>query len=114
MAPPLTNLLLAGERAGLMVGHTEAIVSGTLAGYNAWLLSKGREPLALPRTVVSGELIAFSRQISLRDDRDQELITLSGGPLFENLKRRRLYTTDRELLKKRLAGEGLLDIFGPA
>lgn len=113
MAPPIVNLLLAGERAGLMVGHTEAIVSGTLAGYNAWLLDRKREPLAFPRTLASGELIAFSRQISLKDDSDRPLITFSGGLLFENLRRRRLYTIDRELIKKRLLREGLLGIFGP-
>ena len=29
------NLFCGGEKAGLLVGHTEAIVTGTLAGHNA-------------------------------------------------------------------------------
>ena len=29
------NLLCAGEKAGLFVGHTEAICTGSLAGHNA-------------------------------------------------------------------------------
>ena len=31
----VNNLFCGGEKAGLLVGHTEAICTGTLAGYNA-------------------------------------------------------------------------------
>jgi len=51
MVPPLKNLFVAGERAGLSLGHTEAIVTGALAGYNAWRLSRGCEPVELPAAV---------------------------------------------------------------
>ena len=42
------NLFCAGEKAGLLVGHTEAIVTGTLAGYNAARFSRTGRPLVLP------------------------------------------------------------------
>ena len=29
------NLFCAGEKAGLFIGHTEAMITGALAGYNA-------------------------------------------------------------------------------
>ena len=37
----IENLFCGGEKAGLLVGHTEAICTGTLAGYNAALPLKG-------------------------------------------------------------------------
>ena len=37
------NLFCGGEKAGLFVGHTEAIVTGTLAGYNAMRYALGLE-----------------------------------------------------------------------
>ena len=36
------NLLCCGEKAGLLVGHTEAIATGALAGHNARALAGGR------------------------------------------------------------------------
>ncbi len=48
----VNNLFCAGEKAGLLVGHTEAIVTGTLAGYNAARVAKGLEPIELPRSLV--------------------------------------------------------------
>ena len=62
LAPPVENLLVAGERAGPALGHTEAMITGTLAGYNAWLISRGAEPLAYPRGTVAGELVDFTGQ----------------------------------------------------
>ena len=35
----------------MSLGHTEAIVTGALAGYNAWRLSRGCEPVELPAAV---------------------------------------------------------------
>ena len=36
------NLYCAGEKAGLLVGHTEAIVTGVLAGYNQRAVCHGK------------------------------------------------------------------------
>ena len=112
LVPPFRNLFAAGERAGFMVGHTEAMVTGNLAGYNAWRLIRGQEPLTLPRNTASGELIAFSRQLASRREGRQEMYTLSGGPLWENLLRKGLYLTDRARLKTRLEKSNLLGFTG--
>lgn len=42
------NLFCGGEKAGLLVGHTEAIVTGSLAGRNAVLFTCGKELLEIP------------------------------------------------------------------
>lgn len=54
-----TNLFCGGERAGAMVGHTEAIVSGSLAGHNAARAANGLEPVILPETTAIGEFIGY-------------------------------------------------------
>ncbi len=112
--PPFTNLFAAGERAGFMVGHTEAMVTGNLAGYNAWRRISGKEPLALPRNTASGELIAFTRLRPFIRKGGGEMYTLSGGPLWENLLRKGLYFTDQDRLKPRLHKLNLLGIYNPS
>ena len=49
----IDNLFCAGEKAGLFVGHTEAIVTGSLAGHNAVRYALGMPLLILPRTLAS-------------------------------------------------------------
>ena len=114
LVPPLKNLFAAGERAGLCLGHTEAMVTGTLAGYNAWRLCRGRELLALPRGCVSGELIALTGLEAASAERCEIVYSLSGGPLWEHLQRLNLYSTDAAAVGRRLERLGLLGIFGAA
>jgi tRNA U34 5-carboxymethylaminomethyl modifying enzyme MnmG/GidA len=57
----IQNLFCGGEKAGLLVGHTEAICTGTLAGYNAVKHSKKETPLALPDTLAVGDAISYVR-----------------------------------------------------
>ncbi|NLY38551.1 MAG: FAD-dependent oxidoreductase [Firmicutes bacterium] len=111
LAPPVENLLVAGERAGPAVGHTEAMITGTLAGYNAWLLSRGAEPLAYPRGTVAGELVAFTGAKGHSLAGGEALYNTSGGALWEHLKKLGLYTTDRTAIRKRLEIAGLFNIF---
>lgn len=111
MVPPLKNLFVAGERAGLGLGHTEAMVTGTLAGYNAWRLSRGMEPLELPRGCVCGELVALTGPDSGLSERCEIVYSLSGGPLWEHLQRLNLYSTDPDSIARRLDRLGLLGIF---
>jgi tRNA U34 5-carboxymethylaminomethyl modifying enzyme MnmG/GidA len=56
------NLFCAGEKAGLLVGHTEAICTGTLAGYNAACLAKNETLLILSSELAVGDAIGFVRQ----------------------------------------------------
>lgn len=114
LVPPLKNLFAAGERAGLSLGHTEAIVTGTLAGYNAWRLSRGEEPVELPRGCVCGELIALTGLKSGRGERCEIVYSLSGGPLWEHLQRHNLYSIDPAAIKRRLECLGVLQLFAAA
>jgi hypothetical protein len=47
----LDNLFCAGEKAGLFIGHTEAMITGALAGYNAIKNYLGMPLLILPRSL---------------------------------------------------------------
>ncbi len=54
------NLFVGGERVGVCVGHTEAIVTGALAGRNAAREALGKPLTRLPVTTVIGDFIARS------------------------------------------------------
>ena len=111
VAPFPGNLLVAGERAGLALGHTEAMVTGALAGYNAWLIGRGAAPVKLPRGTVCGELIYSTGMKGHTREGRKALYNLSGGLLWEHLREHRLYTIDRAVIRRRLKKEGLLGIF---
>ena len=102
--PPCDNLLCAGERAGRMVGHTEAIVSGTLAGYNA-VRACGQLPLlTLPASLACGALIAHTAQ-------PNEVVTAAGGAFFDRMQRQHLYSTDAVEIEQRVRRAGFEGVF---
>ncbi len=105
------NLFCAGEKAGLLVGHTEAIVTGTLAGCNAVRYVRGETPVILPRQLAIGEAIAYVRE-QMTTERGMGLkYTFSGSVLFERMKELNLYTADSRKIHDRVAALGLADIF---
>ena len=105
------NLFCAGEKAGLLVGHTEAIVTGTLAGCNAVRFARGEAPVILPRQLAIGEAIAYVRE-QMATERGLGLkYTFSGSVLFERMKELNLYTTDIRKIHDRVAALGLADVF---
>lgn len=81
------NLFCAGEKAGLLVGHTEAIVTGSLAGLNAARLAKGKPLLVLPRQIACGEAIAFVREQMQTEEGLAKKYTFSGSVLLERLRK---------------------------
>ncbi len=105
------NLFCAGEKAGLLVGHTEAIVTGTLAGYNAVLWAIGEKPLALPRSLMVGESIAWVKEEMAAPGGLGKKYTFSGSVLFDHLKELNLYTTDKEAVRQRVEACGLTGVF---
>jgi hypothetical protein len=107
----LTNLFCGGEKAGLLVGHTEAIATGTLAGHNAVRWATGRALLRLPRTTAIGEIIAFVRESMATETGMQQKYTFSGSVFFERMQALGLYTTDIVRIRERIAGANLTDIF---
>ena len=105
------NLFCAGEKAGLLVGHTEAIVTGVLAGYNAARTADGRDALILPRETAVGDAIAFVREQMETEEGMGKKYTFSGSVLFERMQARGSYTTDRAQIAQRVSALGLTGVF---
>jgi hypothetical protein len=107
----LDNLYCAGEKAGLLVGHTEAICTGTLAGFNAVKTARRERPVVLPESLAVGDAIGFVRQ-QMREEGILGLkYTFSGSVYFERMQARGLYTTDRRQIEQRVAAAGLSMMF---
>ncbi|HHW92693.1 MAG TPA: FAD-dependent oxidoreductase [Firmicutes bacterium] len=107
----LENLFCGGEKAGPLVGHTEAIVTGTLAGHNAVRWACGKELLALPRTLAIGDAIAFVREQLETTEGLRKKYTFSGSIYFQRMQELGLYTTDRKKIEDRVAAAGLTGIY---
>lgn len=107
----IENLFCAGEKAGLLVGHTEAIVTGMLAGANAARLARSEDLVTLPRTLAVGEAIAFVREQMKTEHGLNLKYTFSGSVLFERMKTLNLYTTDVAKIRERVAATGLINAF---
>ncbi len=107
----VANLFCGGEKAGLLVGHTEAICTGALAGYNAVKWGRREKLLMLPESLAVGDAIRFVRQ----QMRDEGLLglkyTFSGSVFFERMKDRGLYGTDPKQIAQRVGAAGLSGIF---
>lgn len=107
----LHNLLCAGEKSGLFVGHTEAIVTGSLAGHNGVRLALGIPLLELPRNLSCGDLIAYANERIRTVDGLRNRYTFSGGEYFERMKALGLYTLDNEFIENKVKRLGLNNIF---
>jgi len=105
------NLFCAGEKAGLLVGHTEAIVTGTLAGYNAVKRVKKENLLILPTTLAVGEAIAYVRTQMETEEGLGYKYTFSGSIYFDRMKQRGLYSTDQKKIEERVDQAGMMGIF---
>jgi hypothetical protein len=106
----VSNLFVGGEKIGPLVGHTEALVSGSLAGMNAVIGAEGRPLVTLPRTLAIGDIIATAGEILQGGDLSQKL-TFSGAAYFERMKSLGLYSTDSEEVRRRVADAGLENLF---
>lgn len=107
----LKNLFCAGEKAGLLVGHTEAIVTGVLAGYNTVRYLKGEALLELSRKTAIGEAIAFVNEEMESVQGMGKKYTFSGSVLFERMVELGLYETDVDKIGEYIKKEGLWNIF---
>lgn len=107
----IENLFCAGEKAGLLVGHTEAIITGVLAGANSIAKCKGEKELELPRTTVIGEAIAYVKDSMATEEGLRKKYTFSGSVLFDHLKELDLYETDIDTITLKIEKLGLRDIF---
>ena len=124
------NLFLAGEKSGFFVGHTEAITTGSLAGYNAArfaLQPETSQPeipqteakaaagksglLILPRNLAVGELLAYAQEALLEEDGLYRRFTFAGGEFFQHMKEKGLYRTEPKEIRKIAERAGLLGIY---
>lgn len=111
-AEGLENVFVGGEKAGLLVGHTEAIITGTLAGHNAARFAAGKELLELPRELACGDAIAYVHECMQTPEGLTKKYTFSGSVYFERMKDKGLYTTDLDAIKAKVEKAGLKDVFG--
>lgn len=107
----MENLFCAGEKAGLLVGHTEAIVTGTLAGYNAVKLIKKEKLLMLPTSLAVGDAISHVRSKMETEEGLGYKYTFSGSVYLDRMKQKGLYSIDPEEIKKRVDRAGMTGIF---
>lgn len=107
----LNNMFCAGEKSGFFVGHTEAMATGALAGFNSVKYLLGENLLELPRELAIGDIIAFANETLDIDNGKSLRHTFSGGEYFERMKELNLYTIDKEKIKDRVNSLSLLNIF---
>jgi hypothetical protein len=105
------NLFCCGEKAGLLVGHTEAIVTGTLAGHNSVRYCAGTDLLELPDSLATGDAIAYVREKMTTDEGMTKKYTFSGSVYFERMKELNLYTTDIDEISIRVKKCNLDNVF---
>ncbi len=110
-ASRIDNLLVGGEKSGLFVGHTEAISTGTLAGYNAARYLKGLMPMSIPRTLAIGDIIGYAREQLDTEEGLMSRYTFAGAEYFRRMKERALYSIDTYEIEERVRREGLFGIY---
>lgn len=107
----ISNLFVAGEKVGLLVGHTEAICTGMLAGHNAVRHCLGMPLLVLPRTLATGDIIAFIRKSIASPEGLACKYTFSGSVYFARMYELGLYTTDTRQIQARVEKAGLSGVY---
>ena len=107
----VSNLFCGGEKSGLFVGHTEAISTGSLAGHNAVRYMKGMRRLRLPAGTAIGDLIAFANKSLKKEEGLMTRYTFAGAEYFARMKEKGLYSTDPEVIKKRIRRYDLEGIY---
>ena len=107
----ITNLFCAGEKSGLFVGHTEAIVTGTLAGYNAVRYGLGMPGLVLPRSIAIGDMISFANEKTESREGRMTRYTFAGSVYFNRMKEQELYSIKKDEIEKRVKQLNLDNIF---
>ncbi|MCX7711317.1 MAG: FAD-dependent oxidoreductase [Clostridia bacterium] len=105
------NLFCCGEKAGLLVGHTEAIVTGTLAGHNSARLVSKKPLLELPRGLATGDAVAYVREEMKTEKGLTKKYTFSGSVYFERMLKLGLYSTDTGEIAKRVEQNGVKGVF---
>ncbi|OCA98273.1 FAD-dependent oxidoreductase [Clostridium beijerinckii] len=104
------NLFCGGEKSGFFVGHTEAMTTGTLAGYNAVQYLEKKPLLELPRELATGDIIAYAND-KVKEGKMSERYTFSGAEYFERMKDLGLYSINNDEIRSRVKKLNLTNIF---
>ena len=105
------NLFCCGEKAGLLVGHTEAVCTGALAGYNVVRSVRREAPLILPDSLVIGDAIGFVRAQMATPAGLGMKYTFSGSVLFDRMRKKGAYAADPDAIRDRVGAAGLEGVF---
>ncbi|MDF2532590.1 MAG: pyridine nucleotide-disulfide oxidoreductase family protein, partial [Clostridia bacterium] len=106
----LDNLFCGGEKGGLFVGHTEAILTGSLAGHNAVRYALGMPLLTLPRSLVLGDIISYANYKMMTKEGRRNRYTFAGAEYFNRMKSLGLYTTEVSEIKAKVDKLNLTNI----
>ena len=93
------------------MGHTEARVTGSLAGHNAVRLACGKDLVELPRSLAIGDAIAYVGSNYKQPPACARNTLFPGSVYFERMQKLGLYTTDKEKIAARVAAAGLAGIY---
>lgn len=104
------NLFCGGEKSGFFVGHTEAMTTGALAGYNAVQYLEKKPLLELPRELATGDIIAYAND-KVKEGKMSERYTFSGAEYFERMKDLGLYSIDNDEIRSRVKKLNLTNVF---
>ena len=104
------NLFCAGERAGAMVGHTEAVVTGSLAGHNAVRQAKGLPLIKLANELAVGDFVNHVIDEMKKDECRGTKYTFSGSVYFERMKDLGLYLIDANEIAVKVEKLGLTNL----
>lgn len=107
----IENLFCAGEKTGPLVGHTEAITTGTLAGNNAVRLASGAQTRQLPLELSVGDIISFMHDNMKSEEGLKKKYSFSGSIYFARMIEKGLYITDIEHIQQKVRKLGLTGYF---
>lgn len=91
--------------------HAEAICTGSLAGHNAARYCDGMYLLQLPTNLLIGDFIAYSNIEMHKEDGDMKRFTFAGSIYFNRMKEKDFYTTDVDVIRKRVKDVGLEGVY---
>jgi folate-dependent tRNA-U54 methylase TrmFO/GidA len=105
------NLFCAGEKAGPLVGHVEAIVTGSLAGTNAVRKALGMKLVIIPESLSIGDAIAYVREQVKTPEGLSKVYTFATSVYFDRMKEKGLYLKDIDDINLRVEQAGMRNIF---
>ena len=107
----LENVFCGGEKSGLLVGHTEAIITGILAGHNAARTALGLETVEIPRSLMCGESIAHVKEKMQTKAGLAKKYTFSGSVLFDHLVAKNMYTINVDEIRENVRKANMTGVF---